>query len=210
MGLRCALTLIVLLSITSIHETGHALVGMMCGMKLRAFFVGPFQWRIRDGRWEFEFKPKGLILANGVTALIPGDGKLLPRQYLSMMAAGSISNVLSGSLALLIALGSGRALPVQVIGFLTLFGSWSLGLAASNLLPFRTPQGYSDGAIVLQILAEGAFAEFHLSRLADWLEPGFISPATGLRYRLHPPGGMQDCPRTPGSHDVALCLQPLH
>ena len=163
MGLRCALTLIVLLSITSIHETGHALVGMMCGMKLRAFFVGPFQWRIRDGRWEFEFKPKGLILANGVTALIPGDGKLLPRQYLSMMAAGSISNVLSGSLALLIALGSGRALPVQVIGFLTLFGSWSLGLAASNLLPFRTPQGYSDGAIVLQILAEGAFAEFHLS-----------------------------------------------
>ena len=163
MGARSALTLIVLLSITSIHETGHALIGMMCGMKLRAFFVGPFQWRIRDAKWEFEFKPKGLILADGVTALIPGDGKLLPRQYLLMMAAGSLFNVLSGSLALFLSLGSGIALPAQVIGFLTLFGSWSLGLAAANLLPFRTPQGYSDGAIVLQILAGGAFAEFHLS-----------------------------------------------
>lgn len=163
MGVRFALTLIVLLMITSIHETGHAVVGMMCGMKLRAFFVGPFQWRVRDAKWEFEFKPKGLILADGVTALIPGDAKLVPWQYLSMMAAGSVSNVLSGSLALFIAAALPVALPAQVIGLLTLFGSWSLGLAAANLLPFRTPQGYSDGAIVLHILAGGAFAEYHLS-----------------------------------------------
>jgi hypothetical protein len=162
-GVRFTLTLIVLLSITSIHETGHAVVGMMCGMKLRAFFIGPFQWRIRDAKWEFEFKPKGLILADGVTALIPGNGKLVPGQYLSMMAAGSISNVLSGSLALFIALALRIALPAQLIGFLTLFGLWSLALASANLLPFRTPQGYSDGAIVLQILAGGAFAKFHLS-----------------------------------------------
>ncbi len=163
MGVRFALTLIVLLSITSIHETGHAVVGMMCGMKLRAFFVGPFQWRIREAKWEFEFKPKGLILADGVTALIPGNGKLVPRQYLSMMAAGSISNLLSGSLTLFLAIALRVALPAPLLGFLTLFGSWSLGLAAANLLPFRTPQGYSDGAIVLQILAGGAFAKFHLS-----------------------------------------------
>ncbi len=38
---------------------------MICGMKLRAFFVGPFQWRIRDAKWEFEFKPKGFLLADG-------------------------------------------------------------------------------------------------------------------------------------------------
>jgi hypothetical protein len=163
MGVRFALSLIVILSITSIHETGHAIVGMVCGMKLRAFFVGPFQWRVRDAKWEFEFKPKGLILADGVTALIPGNGKLVPRQYLSMMAAGAIFNVVFGSLALLVAFAAPVALPAQLVGFLTLFGSWSLGLAAANLLPFRTPQGYSDGAIVLQILAGGAFAKFHLS-----------------------------------------------
>lgn len=161
--IRLALTLIALLAITSIHETGHAVVGMFCGMKLRAFFVGPFQWRIRDAKWEFEFKPKGLILADGETALIPGDGKLLPRKFLTMMSAGALANILTGVLALIIVIGSGVALPPQVTGFLALFGAWSLGLAAANLLPFRTPQGYSDGAIVLQLLSGGAFADFHLS-----------------------------------------------
>jgi Peptidase family M50 len=160
---RFVLTLVVLLTITSIHEIGHAIVGMICGMKLRAFFIGPFQWHVRDAKWGFEFKPKGLILADGVTALIPGNGKLSPRQYLTMMAAGSLANVLTGSLALFLILGSGVALPAPVTGFVALFGAWSLGLAAANLIPFRTPQGYSDGAVVLQLLAGGAFAEFHLS-----------------------------------------------
>ncbi len=161
--IRLALTLLALLAITSVHETGHAVVGMFCGMKLRAFFIGPFQWRIRDAKWEFEFKPKGLILADGETALIPGDGKLHPRQFLTMMAAGALANILTGSLALILVVGLGVALPPQATGFMALFGAWSLGLAAANLLPFRTPQGYSDGAIVLQLLSGGAFAEFHLS-----------------------------------------------
>jgi hypothetical protein len=160
---RFALTLIALLAITSIHETGHAVVGLICGMKVRAFFVGPFQWRIRDAKWEFEFKPKGLILADGETALIPGDGKLHPRQFFTMMFAGILANILTGTLALVLAIGSGILLPQPIKGFMVLFGAWSLGLAAANLLPFRTPQGYSDGAIVLQLLSGGAFAEFHLA-----------------------------------------------
>ncbi len=161
--IRLSLTLVALLTITSVHETGHAVVGMFCGMKLRAFFVGPFQWRIRDAKWEFEFKPKGLILADGETALIPGDGKLRPWQFLTMMSAGALANILTGILSLILVVGSGAALPPQVAGFVALFGAWSLGLAAANLIPFRTPQGYSDGAIVLQLLSGGAFAEFHLS-----------------------------------------------
>ncbi len=160
---RSVLTLVVLLAITSIHETGHAIVGLLCGMRLRAFFIGPFQWRVRDARWEFEFKPKGLILADGITALIPGNGKLLSWQYLSMMAAGSLINLLSGSLALYVVFHSGYAFPAPVTGVIALFGAWSLGLAAANLIPFRTPQGYSDGAIVMQLVDGGAFAEFHLS-----------------------------------------------
>jgi Peptidase family M50 len=160
---RSVLTLVVLLSITSIHETGHAIVGAICGMKVRAFFIGPFQWRIRDAKWQFEFKPKGLFLADGITALIPGNGELRPWQYLAMMAAGSLVNLLSGSLALYFAFHAGIAWSAPATGVIALFGAWSLGLAAANLLPFRTPQGYSDGAIVLQLLAGGPFAEFHLS-----------------------------------------------
>ena len=162
--IRLALTLVALFSITSIHEMGHAVVGMFCGMRLRAFFVGPFQWRIRDAKWEFEFKPKGLILA---------DGENCPhsRRWKTASSAishndvcfGALANILTGILALILVVGLGVALPPQVTGFMALFGAWSLGLAAANLLPFRTPQGYSDGAIVLQLLSGGAFAEFHLS-----------------------------------------------
>ena len=160
---RSALTIVVLFAITSIHEMGHATVGMTCGMKLRAFFVGPLQWRVRDAKWEFEFKPKGFLLADGVTALVPGSGEFLPRQFLAMMAAGSLVNVLSGGLALMLIARHGASLPAWISGSLALFGAWSLGLAAANLLPFRTPQGYSDGAIVVQLLAGGAFADLHLS-----------------------------------------------
>ena len=161
--LRFALTILVLLTITSVHELGHAVVGMACGMKLRAFFIGPLQWKIRDAKWEFEFKPKGFILADGITALVPGNGELQPWQFLCMMAAGSLSNVLTGGFALLVVAAGIGHLPLPVVGSIALFGAWSFGLAAANLLPFRTPQGYSDGAIVLQLVAGGAFADFHLS-----------------------------------------------
>ena len=49
--------LILVLIITVVHELGHAATGLAVGMKLRAFIVGPFQWRIRDGRWTFKFLP---------------------------------------------------------------------------------------------------------------------------------------------------------
>jgi Peptidase family M50 len=160
---RSLLTIMVLFAITSIHESGHAIVGMVCGMKLRAFFIGPLQWRVREAKWEFEFRPKGFLLADGVTALIPGNGQLRRRQYLSMMAAGSLLNMISGAIALFAASRYGHAIPLPLDGAIALFGAWSFGLAAANLLPFRTPQGYSDGAIVLQLLRGNAFADFHLS-----------------------------------------------
>lgn len=160
---RFALTLVVLFAITSVHELGHATAGMACGMKLRAFFIGPLQWRVRDARWEFEFKPKGFFLADGVTALVPGNGALRPSQFLCMMSAGSLVNILTGGIALLVIASRVVHLPLPLAGSMALFGAWSFGLAAANLLPFRTPQGYSDGAIVLQLMAGGAFADFHLS-----------------------------------------------
>jgi len=198
---RLALTIAVLFAITSIHELGHAIVGTACGMKLRAFFIGPLQWRVRDARWEFEFKPKGFLLAEGVTALIPGGGELLPSQYLSMMAAGSLFNVLFGGIALFTAARCDAALPLPVTGTIALFGAWSFGLAAANLLPFRTPQGYSDGAIVLQLIAGGAFADFHLSMAR--IGSSLVSP---LRPRDYDIGSIQRAARGIAHGRQALLL----
>jgi hypothetical protein len=198
---RFALTIVMLFAITSIHELGHAVVGMACGMKLRAFFIGPLQWKVQDAKWVFEFKPKGFLLADGVTALVPGNGELQTWQFLCMMAAGSLFNVLSGGIVL-IAIAHGAAhLPLPAIGAIALFGAWSLGLAAANLLPFRTPAGYSDGAIVLQLLAGGAFADFHLS--VARIGSSLVSP---LRPRDYDIGSIQRAARGIGQGRQALLM----
>ena len=65
-----------------LHESGHAITGLALGMRLRAFIVGPFQWRIRDGRWKFKFILAQLFSAGGATAVVPTDpGNLVGARY---------------------------------------------------------------------------------------------------------------------------------
>lgn len=158
-----AMTLVVMLIISTTHEIGHAVVGMACGMKLQAFFAGPFQWRVRDGRWEFHFSPKGLLLAGGATGLVPATGNIQRWRYVCMMFAGPLVNLFTGVFALSIALNATYMSPLQFGGFLFLFGAWSLALAAGNLIPFRIKNSYSDGAILLQLLSHSPLAEYQLA-----------------------------------------------
>ncbi len=160
---RTAVSLLIVFAITSIHEVGHATVGLACGMKLRMFLIGPFQWRIREGRWTFQFSPKGLLLAGGATGIVPASAHLARWRYISMLTAGSLINLVTGSLALVIALRAPSHSPVQACGLLALFGAWSLALALGNLLPFRTNSCYSDGASILQLLSGGAWADFQMA-----------------------------------------------
>ncbi|MGB6692473.1 MAG: site-2 protease family protein [Terracidiphilus sp.] len=157
------MNLVVVLAITTIHELGHVGAGLACGMKLRAFVSGPLQWRVREGKWEFKFNPRGFILPEGATGVVPASGKILRWHYVSMMSAGSLINLLTGAVALAIAVIAPSHAPVQAGGVLALFGAWSLALAAGNLLPFRTRNCYSDGASLIQLLAGGPWADFHLA-----------------------------------------------
>lgn len=97
----------------------------------------------------------------------------------------------------------GAALPLPVTGSIALLGAWSLSLAAANLLPFRTPQGYSDGAIVLQLIAGGAFADFHLS--VARIGSSLVSP---LRPRDYDIGSIQRAAHgiSHGRHALLLWL----
>jgi hypothetical protein len=161
--MQFACTLLPLLLITTVHEFGHAVAGVACGMKLRAFFVGPFQWRMRDGAWKFAFNPKGILMGDGVTGIVPGSAHMPRWQFLCMMAAGPAINVVTGVLALFFAFHTPARSPLQCGGLLALFGAWSLALAAGNLLPFRTGISYSDGATILQLVSGGAMADFHMA-----------------------------------------------
>ena len=59
------------LSVVLIHEAGHALSGLALGMRLRAFIVGPFQWRLLDGRWQFNFRLSQFFATGGATMVVP-------------------------------------------------------------------------------------------------------------------------------------------
>jgi hypothetical protein len=163
---RTIASLIAVLIITTLHELGHLAAGLACGMKLRAFVSGPFQWRVRDGKWEFHFVPKGLILPEGATGVVSASGKIFRWQHICMMSAGSFVNLVTGVLALAGASLAPGGAPIQAGGMLAIFGAWSVALALGNLLPFRTRHCYSDGATLVQLVAGGPWADYYLALAA--------------------------------------------
>jgi hypothetical protein len=85
-----ALLLALELLMVVIHEFGHAAAGAAFGMKLRAFVVGPFQWRVREGKWEFRFILSGFLAIGGATAVAPTDPNRPLWRDICMVAAGPV------------------------------------------------------------------------------------------------------------------------
>jgi hypothetical protein len=94
------LLLLLELLMVAIHEFGHASVASVLDMKLCAFIVGPFQWRLREGKWEFRFILSGFLAIGGATAVAPTDPNRPLWRDISMVAAGPIVSLLSGLAAL--------------------------------------------------------------------------------------------------------------
>jgi hypothetical protein len=129
-------------------------------MKLRAFLVGPFQWRIRDGKWEFRFNLMGILSAEGATGVVPARADFPRRNFLCMVAAGPLANFLTGAVALWIACTAASDSRPQIQGLFALFGALSLVLGAITLIPIRTRNNYSDGATMYQFLSNGPWRDF--------------------------------------------------
>src|SRR5438445_511202 len=161
MSYRFVSALLVGLIITTLHEFGHTATGLALGMKLRAFIAGPFQWRMCDGKWEFQLKPTEILSGGGATGVVPATAHFPCWSYLVVTAAGPLVTLLTGMLALWIAFRAQANSAVQAGGLLALFGAWSLALCACNLLPFRTKDNYSDGAGICQFFSNGPWADFH-------------------------------------------------
>ena len=155
------LLLAALLLATALHEIGHATTGLALGMKLRAFIVGPFQWRIRDGRWNFKFILGKSFSAGGATALVPTN----PHQSLSseicMISAGAMVNLLTGLIALYAAFTAKGQPYEQYWEFFAYFSTISLLAFASNLIPMQSEAAYSDGGRIYQLLKGGPLADLY-------------------------------------------------
>jgi hypothetical protein len=149
--------------VTLVHELGHTTVGLALHMRLRAFLAGPFEFRIREGRWTFRFNPAGLLVEGGATGVVPST-PTQPRWHpLLMIAAGPATNLYTGLIALAFAyacsVGGGENL--DYVYPLGLFAAFNFVTCVVNLIPIRTGSGYSDGAQIFQLLARGAWADYH-------------------------------------------------
>lgn len=154
-------SVLVILLIVAVHECGHAAVGLALGMKLRAFIFGPFQWSIHDGKWQFHFDPRKILAETGATGIVPTVVDFPRWAYVSMLFGGVVINSITGAIALWVASTCDSNGTIQAGGLLALFGAWSLVLAVTNLIPFRTQTFYSDGAQIYQWWANGAWADLH-------------------------------------------------
>jgi hypothetical protein len=174
--------LMILLAVTLLHELGHALIGMAIGMKLRAFIVGPFQWRIRDGQWKFQFLLAKSFSAGGATALVPTDPQQSVASQICMIAAGPVVSLWTGLLALYLALMAKGQPYEQYWIYFAYFATIGLLGFATNLMPMRSEAHYSDGAQIYQLLKGGPLADLY--RILNLVGSTIVTPLRPRDYDI--------------------------
>jgi hypothetical protein len=174
--------IVLILMITFLHELGHTVTGLALGMKLRAFIVGPFQWRIREGRWKFQFNLAKSFSAGGATALVPTDPHQSNANQICMIAAGPMVNLWTGLLALYLAvMAKGQPYEAYWIYF-AYFATISLLVFAGNLIPMQSETSYSDGGKIYQLLAGGALADLY--RIMNLVGSTLVTPLRPRDYDI--------------------------
>lgn len=167
---------------TAMHELGHASAAIALGMSLRAFIVGPFQFRLHAGKWRFKFAPSKILSGGGAMGAIPADPNQPIWREIVMIAAGPLASLLTGVVALtaaLTAVDQPYAAYWEFLGITGLLGILSFFV---NLIPMRPEALYSDGARIYQLLSGGRWA--HLHRVETFVQATLITPLRPRDYDL--------------------------
>lgn len=149
------------LPVILLHELGHTFTGLALGMKLRAFIVGPFQWRLRESKWKFKLNLAGFLSAGGVAALVPTNPQEARWRQVCMIAAGPFASLVTGLIALQVTLNSPGHPWQQAWPFVSGVATLSLLAAVLNMMPFQSGGTYSDGAYIYQLLTGGIWADYY-------------------------------------------------
>lgn len=189
---------------SAIHESGHALAAALLRMRFLSFNIGPFRWTREDGHWRFRFHVAGLIAVAGAINVAPTNGDVSRAGEAWVVAAGPLANLCTAPVLLLLALHVHNTQFQQAWLFLALMATFSVVIAAFNLVPLRGTGGsYSDGARLLQLLTHSPALEIRraersvqstqvtstrfrdldpdlLHRAADF----FAGTATAIHYRV--------------------------
>jgi Zn-dependent protease len=167
---------------TAAHESGHALVGVAFGMRLRAFIVGPFQWRIRDGRWTFQFPIAKLLSAGGAASVVPTDPAQPGWHEICMIAAGPLASLFTSLVALVAVITAPGSSYEQAWEFIALVATFGFVSFAVNLIPVRPESLYSDGARIYQLLSGGPWTDLH--RALSIVKSSLVTPLRPRDYDI--------------------------
>jgi len=161
-GLFFLLTLLADLISVAVHELGHAGAGLGLGMKLRAFIVGPLDWSVREGKWEFRFRPAALLGTEGGRAgLLHTSAADWRWRDVCMIVAGPLANLCLALVAMWATVNAeGRPWEPgwELLALISLISAFKF---VGNLIPLRAAAGYSDGALIYQLLSNGPWADVH-------------------------------------------------
>ena len=190
--------------VTLVHELGHATMGLALHMRLRSFVAGPFEFRVREGKWTFRFNAAGLLTDGGATGVVPSTPNQPRWHPLLMIAAGPGTNLYTG----LIAIGFAWACSVSggenidYVYPLGLFAAFNFVACIVNMIPIRTGSNYSDGAKIFQLLSGGAWADYH--RAIAVVGSGLVTP---LQPRDYPIDAIENASKTIAKGQTGLLLR---
>jgi hypothetical protein len=146
---------------TFFHELGHYVAGWASGMVLRRFQVGPFQWAIRNGRWNFEFRIKEFY-GGAVGMVTPTLDNIRGREAFLIMG-GPMASLAVGAIATTAALGAKGHAWEPYWAFLSMCAAMGWASFVTNLIPLKSAARYSDGAQLYQLVKGGEWAHFHIA-----------------------------------------------
>jgi Peptidase family M50 len=167
---------------TAMHEFGHASTAIALGMRLRAFIVGPFQFRHHAGKWRFKFAPSKILGGGGAVGAVPTDANQPIWREVLMIAAGPLASLLTGMVALSAALTAAHQPYEAYWEFLGITGLLGILSFFVNLIPMRPEALYSDGARIYQLLSGGRWARLH--RVETFVQATLVTPLRPRDYDM--------------------------
>jgi len=153
----------VMLLMVAVHEGGHSLAGYLAGFRLQHVSVGPLKLQRTPDGWKASRSQHGFFV--GMSHSVPGPSlqdtttATIRRRRAVRLAGGAVANVITGGLALSLALALPLGSAAMEAG-VRFFGYLSLVMGVTNLIPFRMGSGLiTDGAQLIPLLRATPEAE---------------------------------------------------
>lgn len=167
------------------HELGHVLAGSLAGFRFQALSAGPLVASRLSDNWQIQWV-NSMGLWNGMTIMSPSGPNGLRARAVIFVVGGPLGSILCGAVSLGLMVASPQLHWSGAAEFFGILGVIELVNGTANLIPFRVPGGFTDGARLVQLIGKRPEGQRFLAELAFGL-----SDTTTLRPKDWHPAWIQ-------------------